>query len=279
MKLRVGGFCDILHDGHRYFFRNVIDSFIVRYKKLPDLMMVLNTDEFAKRKKGSQRPIFPYSWRKQDLDTFFKKLIAEGLIASYEIRPEWRSFSDPELILELKDLIHQEGMVFGIQKDHKAISNLLNLGADVITFSETDFLHTSDIFKILLDTAEQSFCNVKKVGALVLTQGHIIAKGYNCKLDNCADCPRYHHDLAQQPYSDRPRCYRFHAEENALKGFQNFKGADLLVTEAPCMNCAELIVQKGIARVSFLNYSGSGRVLKYLAKNEVQTHQMGGLSE
>ena len=52
------------------------------------------------------------------------------------------------------------------------------------------------------------------------------------------------------------RDYVLHAEANAItkvaKSGNNSQGATLYVTDAPCLECAKLIIQAGIKRVVYL---------------------------
>lgn len=97
--------------------------------------------------------------------------------------------------------------------------------------------------------AENSYCVRRKVGALIVKDRMIISDGYNgtpsgfenvCELDNGLTKP-----------------YVLHAEANAItkvaKSNNSSDGATLYVTDAPCMECAKLIIQAGIRRVVYSN--------------------------
>ena len=97
--------------------------------------------------------------------------------------------------------------------------------------------------------AENSYCNRRQVGALVVKNKMIISDGYNgtpAGFDNiCED----EHGLTFP--------YVLHAEANAitkLAGSHNSsQGATLYVTTSPCIECAKLIIQSGIVRVVYLD--------------------------
>ena len=95
--------------------------------------------------------------------------------------------------------------------------------------------------------AENSYCQRRQVGALVVKNKMIISDGYNgtpSRFENvCED-----DDNVTKPYV-------LHAEANAItklaRSSNNSDGATLYVTDAPCIECAKLIIQAGIKRVVF----------------------------
>ena len=95
--------------------------------------------------------------------------------------------------------------------------------------------------------AENSYCQRRKVGALVVKEGMIISDGYNgtpsgfenvCEDDNNVTKP-----------------YVLHAEANAItklaRSSNNSDGATIYITASPCIECAKLIIQAGIRRVVY----------------------------
>ena len=95
--------------------------------------------------------------------------------------------------------------------------------------------------------AENSYCQRRKVGALLVKDRMIISDGYNgtpCGFENvCED-----DNGITKPYV-------LHAEANAItkvaKSNNSSDGATLYVTAAPCVECAKLIIQSGIKRVVY----------------------------
>lgn len=95
--------------------------------------------------------------------------------------------------------------------------------------------------------AENSYCQRRKVGALIVKNNMIISDGYNgtpAGFENvCED-----EDGLTKPYV-------LHAEANAItkiaRSNNNSDGATLYVTASPCIECAKLIVQAGISRVVY----------------------------
>ena len=95
--------------------------------------------------------------------------------------------------------------------------------------------------------AENSYCQRRKVGALLVKDKMIISDGYNgtpsgfpnqCEDENNVSLP-----------------YVLHAEANAItkvaRSNNSSDGATLYVTASPCMECAKLIIQAGIRRVIY----------------------------
>ena len=95
--------------------------------------------------------------------------------------------------------------------------------------------------------AQNSYCQRRQVGALVVKEGMIISDGYNgtpsgfenvCEDDNGITKP-----------------YVLHAEANAItklaRSSNNSDGATIYITASPCIECANLIIQAGIQRVVY----------------------------
>ena len=95
--------------------------------------------------------------------------------------------------------------------------------------------------------AENSYCQRRKVGALVVKNKMIISDGYNgtpsgfeniCEDDNNVTKP-----------------YVLHAEANAItklaRSSNNSDGATIYITASPCIECSKLIIQAGIKRVVY----------------------------
>lgn len=95
--------------------------------------------------------------------------------------------------------------------------------------------------------SENSYCVRRKVGALIVKDRMIISDGYNgtpAGFENVCE-----NELGQT------KSYVLHAEANAItkvaKSNNSSEGATLYVTDAPCMECAKLIIQAGIKRVVY----------------------------
>ncbi len=95
--------------------------------------------------------------------------------------------------------------------------------------------------------AENSYCNRRKVGAILVKDQMIISDGYNgtpagfeniCEDDNGITKP-----------------YVLHAEANAIskvaRSGNSSEGSTLYITASPCLECSKLIIQAGIKRVVY----------------------------
>ena len=97
--------------------------------------------------------------------------------------------------------------------------------------------------------AKNSYCTRRKVGALLVKDRMIISDGFN-------GTPAGFENICEDPATGKTKPYVLHAEANAItkvaKSGNNSQGATLYVTDAPCLECAKLIIQAGIKRVVYL---------------------------
>ncbi len=95
--------------------------------------------------------------------------------------------------------------------------------------------------------AENSYCQRRKVGALVVKDKMIISDGYN-------GTPSGFENVCEDD-NNLTKPYVLHAEANAItklaRSSNNSDGATLYVTASPCIECAKLIIQAGIKRVIY----------------------------
>lgn len=95
--------------------------------------------------------------------------------------------------------------------------------------------------------AENSYCQRRKVGALIVKNNMIISDGYN-------GTPSGFENVCEDE-NGVTKPYVLHAEANAItkvaKSANNCDGATLYVTASPCIECSKLIIQAGIKRVVY----------------------------
>ncbi len=95
--------------------------------------------------------------------------------------------------------------------------------------------------------AENSYCQRRKVGALVVKNNMIISDGYNGTPSGFENVCEDENNLTKP--------YVLHAEANAItklaRSSNNSDGSTLYITAAPCIECAKLIIQAGIKRVVY----------------------------
>ena len=121
--------------------------------------------------------------------------------------------------------------------------------------------------KMALEWGELSYCERRKVGALIVKDKMIISDGYNgtpTGFENfCEDDEGY------------TKWYVLHAEANAIakvsSSTQSTNGATLYITLSPCRECSKLIFQSGIIRVVYNKEYRDSSGLEFLEKAGVET--------
>ena len=101
--------------------------------------------------------------------------------------------------------------------------------------------------KMAVIWSENSYCRRRKVGALIVKDKMIISDGYN-------GTPAGFENVCEDE-ENKTLPYVLHAEANAITKIacsnNSSSGATLYVTDAPCIECAKLIIQAGIKRVVY----------------------------
>ena len=95
--------------------------------------------------------------------------------------------------------------------------------------------------------SENSYCQRRKVGALLVKNKMIISDGYN-------GTPSGFENICEDE-NNKTKPYVLHAEANAItkvaRSNNSSENATLYVTSSPCIECAKLIIQAGIKRVVY----------------------------
>ena len=95
--------------------------------------------------------------------------------------------------------------------------------------------------------AENSYCQRRQVGALIVKDKMIISDGYN-------GTPSGFENICEDE-TNHTKPYVLHAEANAItkiaRSNNSSEGATMYVTASPCIECAKLIIQAGIKRVIY----------------------------
>lgn len=111
-----------------------------------------------------------------------------------------------------------------------------------------------------------SFCERKKVGALIVKGRMIISDGFNgtpTGFENCCE-----------DTENNTKWYVLHAEANAIlkvaSSTQSCKNSTLYITLSPCKECSKLIHQSGIKRVVYANKYKDTSGLEFLEKAGVE---------
>ncbi len=94
---------------------------------------------------------------------------------------------------------------------------------------------------------ENSYCQRRQVGALVVKDKMIISDGYN-------GTPSGFENVCEDE-NNVTKPYVLHAEANAItkiaRSGNNSENSTLYVTDSPCIECSKLIIQAGIKRVVY----------------------------
>ena len=118
--------------------------------------------------------------------------------------------------------------------------------------------------------AENSYCERRKVGALIVKDKMIISDGYN------GTPAGFENVCEDENHLTKP--YVLHAEANAItkiaRSGNNSEGATLYVTDAPCIECSKLIIQSGIKRVFYARPYRLTDGIDLLQKAGIEVHYL-----
>lgn len=132
--------------------------------------------------------------------------------------------------------------------------------------TEKQLKYDAAYLKMAQTWGQLSYCERKKVGALIVKDRMIISDGYNgtpSGFENiCEDEAHY------------TKWYVLHAEANAIlkvaASTQSCRGATLYITLSPCKECSKLIHQSGIIRVVYSKAYKDISGLEFLEKAGVE---------
>ncbi len=111
----------------------------------------------------------------------------------------------------------------------------------------------------LVGSWSSCFKEDRHVGAVIVRDKRVIATGYNGApqgIKSCVDkrsCMRNERNIASGTMHEL--CYAVHAEQNAIiqaaRVGCSVEGCTLYCTHQPCVICAKIIINSGIARVVY----------------------------
>ena len=112
--------------------------------------------------------------------------------------------------------------------------------------------------------AQLSSAKRLNVGAIVVKDDRIISIGYN-------GMPSGWDNVCEHEGKTKPEV--LHAESNAIaklaRSSESGEGAAIFITHAPCIDCAKLIYQSGIATVYYKNDYRSTQGIEFLKKSNI----------
>lgn len=122
--------------------------------------------------------------------------------------------------------------------------------------------------------AARSTCTRLHVGAVMVKDGRIIASGYNGSVSGTPHCTEVG-DLIVDGHCIRA----VHAEQNALMQLAKMgisaDGAQVFVTDFPCVHCTKLLLQAGVIKINYLrNYHNDDFVSELLDEKSIAIEQV-----
>ena len=120
----------------------------------------------------------------------------------------------------------------------------------------------------------RSTCTRLSVGAILVRDQRMIAGGYNGSVSGDKHC------IDDGCYMVDGHCLRtIHAEMNAVLQCAKFgiptDGAELYVTDFPCLQCTKMLLQAGVKKIHYLrNYNNYSYALELLKLKEVALEQV-----
>ncbi|MCT6868595.1 dCMP deaminase family protein [Apibacter sp.] len=124
--------------------------------------------------------------------------------------------------------------------------------------------------RMALEWGKLSYCERKKVGALIVKDRMIISDGYN-------GTPTGFENVCEDD-NGFTKWYVLHAEANAIlkvaASTQSCIGATLYVTLSPCRECSKLIHQAGITRVVYINEYSDTSGIDFLKEAGIEIEQI-----
>jgi dCMP deaminase len=134
---------------------------------------------------------------------------------------------------------------------------------------EVDIRMKQKFIDAYMDVAERfaqlSSAKRLNVGAIVVKDDRIISIGYN-------GMPSGWDNECEHEGKTKPEV--LHAESNAIaklaKSSESGNGATMFVTHSPCIDCAKLIYQSGIAAVYYKNDYRSTQGIEFLNKSNIE---------
>jgi deoxycytidylate deaminase len=246
MNLLVEGVFDIFHEDHQKFIKKCVTFFKERKGVYPACLKVnVMSNQWAHRK-GINRPFFDESTRKSEVDSFIK-IFQEHI-------PVLKTGICDKAAFEYTD---KEDLMSRYPQYEIALcsDNLPKVQTKDFPFLEVppvNIIHTSNIEERLLQLQSNSTNKIRKVAAVVVQNGKIIAEGFNVEGDStCPKCSLF--ACGKIDMARASKCNHPHAEVAALEACEsNIKNSALIVTTAPCNECAVYIIKNKVPLVVYL---------------------------
>lgn len=136
--------------------------------------------------------------------------------------------------------------------------------------NEKQLKYDKAYLKMAIEWSKLSYCNRRKVGALIVKDRMIISDGYNGTPSGFKNCC--------EDEQGNTLWYVLHAEANAIlktaSSNHSCKGATLYLTLSPCKDCSKLTYQSGIKRVVYIEEYKDNSGLNFLREAGVEVLQI-----
>lgn len=136
--------------------------------------------------------------------------------------------------------------------------------------AEKQLKYDKAYMRMAKEWGELSYCQRKKVGALIVKDRMIISDGFN-------GTPSGFENTCETE-DGTTKWYVLHAEANAIlkvaSSTQSCEKATLYITLSPCKECCKLIHQSGIKRVVYIEQYRDTSGLEFLEKAGVEITQL-----
>ena len=130
--------------------------------------------------------------------------------------------------------------------------------------------------EIALIVSRRSTCERKSVGAVIVRSGRVLSTGYAGVPSKLPHCSSQFCDLS------KPCDRTVHAEANAIafaaKEGIPIDGSEMFITCSPCINCAKLIINSGVKKVTYLEEYRDTNPLKLLESAHIKVIKYDGSS-
>ena len=124
--------------------------------------------------------------------------------------------------------------------------------------------------KMAIEWSKLSYCERKKVGALIVKDRMIISDGYNgtpSGFENCCE-----------DENGKTQWFVLHAEANAILKLagsaQSARDATLYLTLSPCKECSKLILQAGIKKLVYVDDYKDNDGIAFLKNHGIEILQV-----
>lgn len=246
MNLLVEGVFDIFHEDHQNYIKKCVTLFKEQKGTYPTCLQVNVMSNVWAHNKGVYRPFFDELTRQLEVESFMKIFEKNIPVLKTEISNKAAfEYDNGEALLT-------KYPKYEIALCTDNLSRVIPKDFHFFEVSPVNIIHTSNIEDRLLQLKNSSSNKIRKVAAVVVENGKIVGEGFNIEGDEtCMKC-----SLFARGEIDRARaskCNHPHAEVAAVEACRGItENSALIVTTAPCTDCADYIIMKKIPQVIYL---------------------------